>query len=301
MPLPSLHRPVVTHRAHAKINLALAVGPASPQHGYHPIASWMARIDLADDLEITRLEDDYLSRYAILWHDEAPRKSDIDWSITQDLAVRAHLLLEETTARPLPIQLKLAKRIPVGAGLAGGSADAAATLLALNQLFQLNLTPDQLNQLAMRLGSDVAFCLQNSPALVTGLGESITPTPHCPAHLVLVIPEFPCATGAVYRAFDESPPPHFNPDTVAQLAHNADPTAKLFNHLAEPARTVQPRLAELIDDLEDNIARELPVHVTGSGSALFIICPEGRRQARQLAQDINAHNPTLAALHTTII
>lgn len=301
MPFPSLHRPVVTHRAHAKINLALAVAPPYPDNGYHPIASWMARIDLADDLEITRLEDDYLSRYAILWHDDAPRKTDIDWSITQDLAVRAHLLLEETTARSLPIQLKLSKRIPVGAGLAGGSADAAATLLAVNELFELDLSLQQLNELAMRLGSDVAFCLQSSPALVTGLGESITPTPHCPAHLVLIIPDFPCATGAVYRAFDDAPQPTFDPDTVSKLALDADPTARLFNHLAEPARTVQPRLAELIDDLEDNVARELPVHVTGSGSALFIVCPEGRREARHLAQDIHAHNPSLAALHTTII
>ncbi|TVQ76800.1 MAG: 4-(cytidine 5'-diphospho)-2-C-methyl-D-erythritol kinase [Phycisphaeraceae bacterium] len=301
MPFPSLHRPVITRRAHAKVNLALAVGPASPDDGYHPIASWMARIDLADDLEITRLEDDYLSRYAILWRDDAPRKSEIDWSITQDLSVRAHLLLEETTGRPLPIQLKLSKRIPVGGGLAGGSADAAAMLLALDELFELRLTPENLTDLAMRLGSDVAYCLNHAPALVTGRGETITPTPHCPAHLVLIIPDFGCATGAVYRAFDDAPQPKFDPDRVAQLAHAADPAAKLFNHLAEPARAVQPRLAELIDTIEDDIARDLPVHVTGSGSTLFIVCPDGRREARQLAQDINAHLPNLAALHTTII
>lgn len=76
----------VSLHARAKINLALAVAEASAQtDGYHPIASWMARLDLADELMVTRLEADRLSRYAILWHAEAPVRSPIDWSITKDL------------------------------------------------------------------------------------------------------------------------------------------------------------------------------------------------------------------------
>ena len=105
----------------AKLNLALAVGPPRPD-GLHPICSWMTTIDLADELTITRLPPDRLSRYAILWHAEARRPREIDWSITKDLAVRAHLALERHCERALPLQMKLEKRIPLGSGLGGGSS-----------------------------------------------------------------------------------------------------------------------------------------------------------------------------------
>ena len=132
-------RPSVTRAARAKRNLALSVGPPRAGDGYHPIASWMARVDLADDLTLTRLDDGDLSRYAIVWHEEALRPTPIDWSITKDLAVRAHLLVQEHLGTEMPVQLKLENRIPVGGGLGGGSADAAAMLLALDELFGLDL------------------------------------------------------------------------------------------------------------------------------------------------------------------
>ena len=111
--------------ARAKVNLALAVDKPNAE-AMHPICSWMARINLADDLHITRLEDDRLSRYAIRWHDEAPIKTNIDWSITADLAVRAgatrsaHMRLD---------QLDHARsRIDVDAGLGVGQAVLALVL-----------------------------------------------------------------------------------------------------------------------------------------------------------------------------
>src|SRR6185503_3353032 len=92
-------------QAPAKLNLALSVGPPAGPRGMHPICSWMITVNLFDDLLLTRLEDDRLSRYAILWHPEAKRRTDIDWSITRDLAVRAHLALEQHVDRKLPLQM----------------------------------------------------------------------------------------------------------------------------------------------------------------------------------------------------
>ena len=85
---------VLTIAASAKVNLALSVGGPDAGSGMHPICSWMVTVDFHDDLQVLRLEPGSLSRYAVLWHDDAPVKSDIDWSIRDDLAVRAHLAME---------------------------------------------------------------------------------------------------------------------------------------------------------------------------------------------------------------
>jgi len=282
--LPSLYRPTVIRSARAKVNLALSVGAPlreGPRSGYHPIASWMARIDLADELMVTRLEDDRLSRYAILWHADAPRTSPIDWSITKDLAVRAHLLLEEETGRSLPVQLKLDKRIPVGGGLGGGSADAAAMLLAVRELFDLAIPDSRMVELAMKLGSDVAFCLEEGPAVVAGLGERIERTPAVEGWIVLVMPPFGCPTGAVYRAFDEvAGEAEAREEEVRAMARGAGAGIEglsLFNDLAAAAERVAPELGLLRAQIARALGRmgdsgPRAVHVTGSGSTCFVVC-----------------------------
>ncbi|MCB9842105.1 MAG: 4-(cytidine 5'-diphospho)-2-C-methyl-D-erythritol kinase [Phycisphaeraceae bacterium] len=291
--------------ARAKVNLALAVDKPNAE-AMHPICSWMARINLADDLHITRLEDDRLSRYAIRWHDEAPIKTNIDWSITADLAVRAHLLLEDETARRLPVQLRLDKRIPVGGGLGGGSADAAATLSAVNELFDLNIPHDRLAQLALTLGSDVPFFLSDHPTgIVSGLGESFEPTAPVSAALVLIFPAFGCPTGPVYRAFDNLPAASFRADTIRALARaDSIDSSQLFNDLAPAAEAVAPRLTPLRARAAE-VARR-PVHITGSGSTMFVVCPEGAHFAADLADDIQSAladdtNPDLRAHATSLV
>lgn len=285
---PSLNPDRVHRTAPAKVNLALAVGPPREGDGLHPICSWFAPIDLADELLVTRLEEDRLSRYAILWRHDAPRQSPIDWSITKDLAVRAHLLLEQEAGRTLPVQLKLTKRIPVGGGLGGGSSDAAAMLLAVRDLFELAITDDRLHELALTLGSDVPFFLRQSAAIVEGVGERIetTPAPMCGAALTLVFPDFGCPTGAVYRAYDESPGAMREREVQDMARAGRVVGAELFNDLALPAEKVAPQLAELRNEIVRHAGR--PAHVTGSGSTMFVVCEEGREQAAELAERLSS-------------
>ncbi len=265
-------RPHVTCTCPAKLNLALAVDAAGSE-GLHPIASWMVTVDFADDLAVTMLEEGYLSRYAVIWHEDAPQTSEIDWSITDDLAVRAHMALEAHVGRALPVQVKLQKRIPVGGGLGGGSADAAGMLRALNRLFDLDLDPGEMVSIAMGLGSDVPFMLHGGSAMVSGVGETLEYHEQVPEfHAVLVLPAFSCSTGAVYKAFDEGEQGTFKADVVAgAISSPPDPTL-FFNDLAEPATRVAPPLGELMAQVQ-TIA-ELPVHVSGSGSTLFVPCTD---------------------------
>ena len=264
--MPSLVRAY----APSKVNLALSVG-APDASGMHPISSWMVTTRFVDDLTLKRLPLGTPSRYAIEWHEEAHRKTDIDWKISKDLAVRAHRALEERLGRELPVQLRMQKRIPVGGGLGGGSSNAGAMLRALDALFDLRLRPEFLEHLAQPLGSDVPFLVQGGSAIVEGLGERLARASEHRTHLVLVFPDVQCPTGQVYKAFDAlAPGASLDSARVRALAERGPTADSPFNDLADAACHVAPRLAEIRADLEA-LARQ-PVHVSGSGSTLFLVC-----------------------------
>ncbi len=256
----------------------------------HPIASWMVTTDFADVLHLARLPTDRRSMYAIEWAENAPRTSPIDWPISRDLAVRAHLALEAFAGRPLPVRMRLAKRIPVGGGLGGGSSNAAAMLRAVNELFELGASSADLARIAGTLGSDVPFLVRGGSAMVEGLGERLHHFDRVPdLHAVLAFPDAACPTGPVYGRFDA-----MRPDAAVQaarvraLAESAANGAKLahdspFNDLALPACAVAPVLADLIEEIEHVAERR--VHVSGSGSTLFFLC-SGRLEADLLAAQV---------------
>ncbi len=264
---------VVQAFAPSKVNLALSVG-APDASGMHPLASWMVTTRFGDDLTLKRLLPGTPSRYAIEWHGDAPRKSDIDWKISKDLAVRAHLALEQKLGRELPVQMRLQKRIPVGGGLGGGSSDAGAMLRALDALFDLRLRPDFLEHIAQPLGSDVPFLVRGGSAIVEGLGERISRAADHRAHLVLAFPDIQCPTGPVYKTFDalRGPDARVDADRVRGLAESGANADNPFNDLAAAACAIAPQLAELRAQVEA-LARQ-PVHVSGSGSTLFLVCDD---------------------------
>lgn len=285
-------------RCPAKVNLALSVG-APAANGYHPIASWMVAVDLFDDLALTRLDGRDAaeanpadapgpggpaepagdSTYDIAWADDAPQPTPIDWPVESDLIVKAHRLVEAAVGRSLPVAARLRKRVPVGAGLAGGSSDGAAMLAGLDRLFALNLGDGAMIELASRLGSDLAFFFSTGSAIVGGFGERLEPWPAPeeagPVHLALLMPPLHCGTGAVYRAFDAMSPGASVDEASVRAA--AGPPIAPFNDLAEPACAVEPALAEVRRVIARAVER--PVHVTGSGAGLFIVADDGAEAA----------------------
>ncbi|MDA7659953.1 4-(cytidine 5'-diphospho)-2-C-methyl-D-erythritol kinase [bacterium] len=258
-------------RGAAKLNLALSVG-GPDSDGMHPIASWMTSVDLYDELELVRLPVGYPSRYAINWHEDAQRRSDIDWSVSKDLSVLAHDALERRVDRALAVQARIEKRIPVGGGLGGGSADAAVMLHALNQLFELGLSTDELAEVGGPLGSDVAFQVHGGAAVVAGLGERVElHEPPADLHAVLVLPETACPTGPVYRRFDElQPEARVDEPRVRALLSSPLVADAPFNDLAAAAFDLHPALLEDLERVRAIV--EGPVHLSGSGSTLFTIC-----------------------------
>lgn len=267
--------PPLLRRAWAKVNLALQVGPPEPPHsgrpGWHPICSWTHAIDLADTLTVERAAR---SDYRIEWAPDAPQPSPIDWPPERDLAVRAHGLLEAEAGRELPLRLRLSKRIPVGGGLGGGSSDAAAALLAVDALFDLRLGTGRLRTLGATLGSDVAFFIDAAadepprPAIVSGFGERVERLPdRRSGPLILFLPGFGCPTPLVYSAFDASPGGRA-PGDVRAIAARGGPLEGLFNDLTPAAGAAVPGL--LLARTLISAAMDREVHMTGSGSTLFI-------------------------------
>jgi len=276
--------------APAKINLALSVGPPRAGDGLHPICSWFAPISLSDEIEVERLPEDRRNEFAVGWEADAMRQSPIDWPLEKDLAARAHRLLEKEIGQRLPASIHVRKRIPVGAGLAGGSTDAAAALLAIRDLFELPVSDDRLRALGLRLGADIPFFLPPDPAgaaIVEGVGEEIERVPAPEARLLLVAPDFGCATGAVYRAFDAQPDPALRPGIVRRLASEPEiPWEDLFNDLAEPAMRVEPRLAGVARAVAESVGTR--AHVTGSGSGVYAPIRDGKAEEKVVQGVIDA-------------
>jgi 4-diphosphocytidyl-2-C-methyl-D-erythritol kinase len=275
----------------AKVNLALSVGPPSSAPdagGLHPIASWMVALTFGDRVSLATLPDGEPSRFDRTFApgsdaNSAPAaQSEVDWPLEKDLAFRAHALVEGFAERPLPVHAQITKRIPAGAGLGGGSSNAAAMIVGLNQLFGLHMQGGDLIELGRRIGSDVPFFIMAgngvASALVSGFGEKVSPLPlRQTLHLVLVFPPCACPTGPVYAAFDRlcdkrggCPPPDVA--RVRQLSEQSPlPPAGPFNDLADAAFEVQPALWSAFERVRESL--NLPVHVTGSGSTLFVIAP----------------------------
>lgn len=186
---------VLEVQAPAKLNLFLHV-TGRRDDGYHLLQSLFVPIALYDSLV-----------FKLANHEQVRRLTSIPGiAEDDDLVVKAARVLKTHVARPeLGVDIELQKVIPSGAGLGGGSSDAAATLLALNKLWDLQLSKNQLLPLALSLGADVPFFLDAAPAVVEGIGEQITPLQHdlterlAETHYVLFIPKLPIPTVSIFK------------------------------------------------------------------------------------------------------
>lgn len=195
-------------KAHAKINLSLDVLSKRPD-GYHNISTIMQSLELYDTLYIAKRSEPGI----IL-------KTNVPFLPTdsRNLVYKAAERFLHTADISTGVEIELDKRIPVAAGLAGGSSDAAATLLAMNKLFSVNLPMSTLEDIAASLGSDIPFCLHGGTCLATGRGEILThlnPFPHY--YCILVKPDFDVSTRMVYENLSLSSD-LTHPDTDSMLA-----------------------------------------------------------------------------------
>lgn len=276
--------------APAKLNLGLRVVGRRPD-GFHELDSLFAHLDLADELEVVPardVQDDALERLPA--GDEALDARPLDLG-PDNLVRRAIAALRSASAGALPpVRARLLKRVPWGAGLGGGSADAAAALRAAAALLQ----PDargatDLAPLAEALGSDVPFCLSGvAVARVGGRGERLAPLELPARWVVLVHPWVPVAAADAYRWWAADPVAVAPMDAVVAAWRDGAPLP-LANAL-EPA--VAARVPEVAAVLAALRALDVgPVAMSGSGSTCFAVV-DGAREAAAAAAELRARRPT---------
>jgi 4-diphosphocytidyl-2-C-methyl-D-erythritol kinase len=237
----------VVVRVPAKINLCLCVGPLRDD-GYHDLQTVFSAVALFDEVEVAAAE-----RLTVAVSGEGAAEVPTD---TGNLAARAVELLARATGAPSEVAVTLRKGIPVAGGMAGGSADGAAALLACDALWGTGLTRDELSGLAARLGSDVPFALHGGTALGTGRGERLTPVLDAGSwHWVLALAEGGLSTPAVYGELDRRRATGpvtvaSEPGPVLQAVRSGDPRqlgAALSNDLQPAALALRPGLRRVLD------------------------------------------------------
>jgi 4-diphosphocytidyl-2-C-methyl-D-erythritol kinase len=262
----------LTLRCPAKVNLYLKVVGRRPD-GYHDLLTIMQPLTLADTLTLTLGAADITCAChgADLPQDEG------------NLAVRAARAFQQATGDSFGVHLQLIKRIPVAAGLGGGSSNAAGVLRGLNQLRGQPLKSTQLVAVARQLGADVPFFLLEGPALGQGIGDLLTPITLPPWWYVLLNPGFAVSTGQVYTGLR---PPFAAPAAAELLAQLHDPPDRwLHNDLESVTLAQHPELVALKAALRQEGA--LGVLMSGSGPTVFGIFPD-ESTARQAGARLQA-------------
>lgn len=274
--------------APAKINLTLAVLARRPD-GYHDIESLVLPLSLTDELDFLDEPNGEIT-IRCPWNDVPTGPDNLIWKAAEQL--RPHL------AGFAGVRVHLTKRIPLGAGLGGGSSDAAAALIGLNRLWGLGLDKDALIRIAGRIGSDVALFLEDGPAIIRGRGEVVQPVAlDWSGWIVLVIPRFGMSTPAVYGACRPGEPPRTAEDVVEACRAGKPLADLLFNMLEQPAMELEPRLASLRKNLVDLGATQ--VRMSGSGSSMFALYEDeeaARTFARRAGEQLDAEIHVLQSL-----
>lgn len=280
----------VTASAPAKVNLALRVG-ARREDGYHQLDTVFMALDLFDDVTAFPATSAITMEIQGLGED-LPQDE-------QNLVIRAAKLLQEKYQVKQGAHLKVVKRIPVAAGMAGGSADAAATLVALNSLWKLELNSAQLAILGASLGSDVPFALLGGIARGISRGENLSPIiPKIMYGWVILTNPKGLSTPEVFRKFDEiSPFAPVNPaDTRPVLkalenASYAELAAAFENDLWAPAVALRPDLKKIFEKLENFGVGKI---LSGSGPSIAVLCePE---KLSEIAKKIQLAFPNLGVV-----
>lgn len=255
----------VEEKAYAKINLVLNIGDLRPD-GYHDIQTIMQSLELHDDVTVEQTGGTGITVTASV--DTIPTDES-------NLTVKAVKAFAAKTGVPADgLSIHIEKRIPVAAGLGGGSSDAAATLRALNVLYETNLSVDELAEIGIEVGSDVPFCVHGGCAYVEGKGDMVVPTTPMPQCIIVIgKPDLAISTEKMYQRFDQ-----------AELPQRADHTPEImlglrWENLKAVAESVGNAFEQVLMKNERNtvdMMKEvmnqfgtLGTAMTGSGPAVF--------------------------------
>jgi 4-diphosphocytidyl-2-C-methyl-D-erythritol kinase len=281
---------LISSFAPAKLNLFLRV-VGRRADGYHELDSIFVPITLGDRIAIEARPS---HRRLVTLHGSFGKLPADE----RNLAVRAALDFVAEFAVTAEVLIDLHKAIPAGAGLGGGSSDAATVLLMMAALFRID-APERLAKVAMKIGADVPFFLNPVPARVTGIGEKIAPLGAIPQlALVVAVPPIEVSTAAVFR---DLKPDHWSgaaaDDDVRAIMSGAVRPRLFVNDLARVAMVRWPEIARVKSHLEELGARAAAM--TGSGAGVFGIFASPAA-AENAAADLRLRDPTLTAVATAI-
>ncbi len=278
----------------AKINLFLEIA-GKREDGYHEIITWLHAIDVEDEVSVASSDREYCTL----------RTPDTTIPIgKRNLCIKAFETMREQLGIERTIEITLTKSIPLGSGLGGGSSNAASVINAVNSILKLNLTLEQLHDIAARVGMDVPFFIEATSAIATGRGEVITPLPSFPkpVWLVVIQPDFSISTGEAYKWLGsyrgDRRPDH---DKLSAMINSNDIDAlcaTLYNAFEGPVFKKYPEMKKFKDKLVS--AGCLAASLTGSGSALFGVCAD-EYSAHEAAENMRGWKKTnfLRVCHTT--
>ncbi|WP_153101448.1 4-(cytidine 5'-diphospho)-2-C-methyl-D-erythritol kinase [Paraburkholderia hayleyella] len=245
--------------APAKLNLFLHITGRRPD-GYHELQTVFQLLDWGDMLHFTLRDDGQIRR-----------ETDIPGVPAEhDLTIRAATLLKQHTGSAAGVNIEIDKRLPMGAGLGGGSSDAATTLLALNRLWQLNVPRIELQALALKLGADVPFFIFGKNAFAEGIGEALQEVQLPPRYFLVVTPKVQVPTAAIFAetGLTRDTRPLIITDFLAQQSLSST-WPDHFGH-NDMQRVVAEKHAEVAEALEwfDRVTAA-PARMTGSGASVF--------------------------------
>ena len=254
---------MITIKAPAKINLALDT-LYKRKDNYHEVEMIMTTVDLADYITVTPLEKNEI----------VIKSNEFTMPLNEkNLAYQAAQLFKQHFNIDKGVEIYIKKRIPVAAGLAGGSSNAAATLKALKELWKVDCTIDELAELGAQLGSDVPFCVYGGTALATGRGEIIQPIPSPPkCWVILIKPRIGVSTKEIYEALDANQVEHLDIEGMLECINEKDYQGictRLGNSLESVTFERYPVVAEIKNKLVQFGADA--VLMSGSGPTIFAI------------------------------
>ena len=274
----------IYEKAYAKLNISLDVSKPRGD-GYHDMVMVMQTVTLCDDITIRILESGSVKASSNLRYIPGDDRN---------LAVKAaKLYLKETGREQLGVKIHIQKRIPVGAGMAGGSSDAAAVLRGLNTAFENELSQNDLMKLAGETGSDVAFCLLGGTALAEGRGEILTPLRQFPdCFFAICKPEYSVSTPELFQALDKMKI-RVHPDTqgLLEAVKTADLKQicrRMYNVFEDVPDRRMKTIAEIKRKLMNTGAQG--AIMTGTGSAVFGVFPD-ENKAVKAAEELGKEYP----------